>query len=129
MLNNRQQSKFTIDDLFSPLFFFTREMLSLFPKFFIFITIQNHQIHQFLNFSTSILYLTISTSFHTLTLSIPSLHFSPLLPFSTPEYLPFPHSYNQQKSSSNQSKQYISQVYHSFCQIASLPQESYYKYL
>jgi len=129
MLNNRQQSKLTIDDLFSPLFFFTREMFSLFPKFFIFIIIQNQQIHQFSHFLTSIFSLTTSISLPTLTLSILNLHFSPLFASLKPEYLPFPPYSNQQKSPSNQSKHYINQACHSFCQIATLPQESSYKYL
>jgi len=129
MLNNRQQSKFTIDDLFSPLFFFTREILTQSSWIFQFFTHQNHQIHQLFQLSTLTLplfafnlILTTSISPPIRTLSILTLLLSPLFTFSIPESIPFPHSFNQQKSPLNQTKHLINQIYHSFCQIATLPQ-------
>jgi len=125
MLNNRQQSKFTIDDLFSPLFFFTREMFSILSKLFISTAIKNRKINKFFHFLTSKASPPLSNlssitplSPPTLTLSTHNIQFLSIFSFS-----------NQQKSSSSQSKHNINQVCHSFCQIASLPQGSYYKYL
>jgi len=121
MLNNRQQSKLTIDDLFSPLFFFTREMFSTFSKLFTSTVIRHHKISQFFHFLTSkasppLSSLSPITSFSppALSFSIPNTQFLSIFSFS-----------NQQKSLSNQTKQLLNRTYHSFCQIATLPQEAY----